>query len=205
MKLFEGLLIELGTGGANRRVGRATRTGGGRSGEIVEVEPALHVLERALQASDGLAFGIFRRRERQRLRGLGPWLIERHLLGAARCLAQDVRGQRFGPQSEMDGLFRCEDAERAPPFQPAVEAQFGRKNGRESHEDEGDDERHPLLLAPAGRPATTPNVAPQLATSIRRRILPQSLNSMVTSTATGRARKLSGGCTVGGGHAFCQA
>jgi len=139
----------------------------------------------------------------QRLCGLSPGLYQCHgLIG--RILGQHVRRQRLGPQPEMQGLLRCEDAERAPPFQPAVEAQFGRENCSERHEDERDDERHSLLLAPARRAAATTDIVPQPATSIRRRIRPQSLNSMVTSTATGRCQPSEGCCAVGGGHAFCQ-
>ena len=106
-------------------------------------------------------------------------------LHALHRLGQHVGGQRFGAHAELQGLLGRHDADGAPPLEPAVEAQLGGENGRERHQDERDDERHPALAARARDSGESP-VGAHPATSTSRRTRPQSLNSMVISTATGR-------------------
>src|SRR5208337_3753726 len=105
-------------------------------------------------------------------------------------------GQRFGTHPEVIGLFGCDDADRAPSFEPPVVAQFGGENGGERHQDERNDQRHSALPLPPR--------APHPATSISRCTRPQSLNSMVISTASGREANDPVCITVGGGHCDCQ-
>ena len=199
-------------------------------GEIIQIEAALHVLQSALQGAYRLAFRIVVGRDRQRLCGLGPGLGKGVLLPAGALLAlavlrilaalctlsalcilavlriwpalcalrEHVRRQRFGAHGEVERLLRRDDADGAPSFEPAVVGQLGGENGRKRHQNERDDQRHSALPPTAVAPCAHP------ATSISRRTRPQSLNSMVTSTATGRVHSASGDDKAGGGHWFCQ-
>ena len=177
--------------------------------QIVQIEAALHILERSLHGTDRLALGIVLRRDGQRLCRLRPRLRKGILLRSILlALREHVRGQRFGAHAELQRLLGGDDADRAAPLEPAVEAQLGGENGGKRHEDERDDERHAalpfhVLRAPATGVAATPpdNLGKNHpATSIRRRTRPQSLNSMVISTATGRDHRLSGATKLAGGH-----
>src|SRR5579864_1885557 len=110
----------------------------------------------------------------------------------------------------MQGLLSGQDADGAAPFEESVEGQLRRQNGGERHQNERDDECHAALFFHGLRPpfngvaATPPDTPSHPATSMSRRMRPQSLNSMMSSTATGRVQRLSVGERVGGGHWLCQ-
>ena len=177
--------------------------------QIIQIEAPLHILDRPLHRADRFAFRIVLRRDRQRLRRLCPRLGKGILLRSILLtLREHVRGQRFGTHAELQRLLRGDDADRTAALEPAIETQLGGENGGKGHQDERNDERHAALpfhalRAPANGVAATPpdNLGKNHpATSIRRRMRPQSLNSMVISTATGRDHRLSGATKVAGGH-----
>src|SRR6266404_5908325 len=109
----------------------------------------------------------------------------------------------------MQGLLRGQDADGAAPFEESVEGQLRRQNGGERHQYERDDECHAALFHALRAPfngveATPPDKFFHPATSMSRRMRPQSLNSMMSSTATGRVTLPSDCGMPGGGHWFCQ-
>ena len=179
----------------------------------------------------GSAFGVVRRCDRQGLGGLRPGLGQGDLLGALAGgngllvqtaaldaavrrgrpgladLIERIGRQRLGAQAELVGLLGRDDADGASPLEPAVEAQLGGENGGERHQDERDDERDAALARASGEGRATLRggiIRPPRSAGAR---VPQSLNSMVTSTATGRVHKFSVDEMerFAGGHWLCQA
>src|SRR6202020_294915 len=97
-----------------------------------------------------------------------------------RILHENIRGQRFGSQAEMQCLLGRHHAGGTPQFEKAVETQFCCQYGRECDQDECNHQRDAALPLSAALEGLHPE------TSTRRRIAPQSLNWMMISTATGR-------------------
>src|ERR1700676_663806 len=180
--------------------------------QAVQIEAALHVLQFTLQGTNGLSFWVILGSDRQGLGGLCPGRGQRRLFGVLPIPHEYICCQRFRPHAEMQSLFRGKHANRAPPFEKSVERQFRGQNSCQSHQNERNDERDASLAchalrAPSNVGAATPSAnlnKNHPATSMSRRMRPQSLNSMMSSTATGRVQRLSGCTILGGGHWVCQ-